>query len=106
MEPNVGPNGSQRESLTGRVALVTGGSQGIGRATCVELAARGATVAIHYRTHAEEAEAVAAQIREAGGKAVAIQADLGRPAAPGALVDEVIARLGQIDILVNNAGEM
>src|SRR5258706_15180637 len=100
------PNGIQRDSLPGRVALVTGGSQGIGRATCIELAARGAAVAVHYRTHAEDAEAVAAQIREAGGKAVAVQADMARPAAPGALVDPGITQLGQIGILVNNAGEM
>src|SRR5947207_11055834 len=98
--------GIQRESLAGKIALVTGGSQGIGRATCIELAARGAAIAVHYRSHAEEAESVAAQICASGGKAIAIQADLARPSDPGSLVKAVMDQLGEIDILVNNAGEM
>ena len=82
-------------SLEGRLALVTGGSRGIGRAIALELARAGAEVAIGYRSGAEEAEEVA---REAGGRA--IQADVGDPEQAARLVEEA----GDLDVLVNNAG--
>ncbi len=94
------------DSLVGKVALVTGGSRGIGNATCIALAAKGATIAVHYRSQAEIAQAVVAQIADMGGQAVALQADLVDPDAPGQLVADVIAQLGRVDILVNNAGVM
>ena len=92
--------------LEGRVALVTGGSRGIGRATCLALAARGASVAIHYNASADAANALAQSIISSGGRAVAVQADLGSAGAADALVAAVAFRLGEVDILVNNAGEM
>jgi len=82
-------------SLEGKVALVTGGSKGIGRAIAVELGAAGASVVVGYRTGKDEAEAVAAQI---GGRA--LQADVSDAASAAALV----ASAGDLDILVNNAG--
>ena len=82
-------------SLEGRIALVTGGSRGIGRAIVVELGKAGASVVVGYRSGAEEAEAVA---KEIGGRAV--QADVSKPDEARALVEEA----GDIDILVNNAG--
>ncbi|HZP03159.1 MAG TPA: 3-oxoacyl-ACP reductase family protein [Terriglobia bacterium] len=94
------------QSLTHRVALVTGGSRGIGRATCFELAARGARVAVAYRKNAQGAEEVAGQIRSKGGRAIALQADHLDPSAAQRAVNQVVTALGPIDILVNNAGEM
>jgi len=82
-------------SLEGRVALVTGGSRGIGRAIALELGRAGAEVVVGYRSDAEEAEAAAT---EAGGRAV--QADVADPAEATRLVEEA----GDLDILVNNAG--
>jgi 3-oxoacyl-[acyl-carrier protein] reductase len=82
-------------SLEGKTALVTGASKGIGRAIALELGAAGATVIVGYRTGADEAQAVAAEI---GGRA--IQADVSDPVSAGALVDAA----GDLDILVNNAG--
>ena len=90
--------------LTGRNALVTGGSRGIGRAVCLELARQGANVAINYAGSAQAAEEVAQACRELGVEAFAIQANVADAAAVDAMVKEVITRLGRIDILVNNAG--
>jgi NAD(P)-dependent dehydrogenase (short-subunit alcohol dehydrogenase family) len=94
------------DDLTGRVALVTGGSRGIGRAACLALAAHGAAVAVHYRGQVEAANAVVALTTANGGKAIAFQADLSEPGAAAALVEQVAASLGPVDILVNNAGGM
>ena len=90
--------------LTGRNALVTGGSRGIARAVCLELARQGANVAINYAGSAQAAEEVAQACRELGVEAFAIQANVADAAAVDAMVKEVITRLGRIDILVNNAG--
>lgn len=90
--------------LTGRNALVTGGSRGIGRAVCLELARQGANVAINYAGSAQAAEEVAQACRELGVEAFAIQANVADAAAVDTMVKEVIARFGRIDILVNNAG--
>ena len=90
----------------GRVALVTGGSRGIGRATCLALAERGALVAVHYRAQAASAEDVVKQITQSGGSALAVRADLADAQATSEMIARVIAHFGKIDILVNNAGEM
>lgn len=93
-------------SLSGKTALVTGGSRGIGRAICITLAERGAAVAVNYRSSREEAESVVAEIVRQGGKAVAIAADLAQPDTARTLVNTTRHELGAVDILVNNAGAM
>ena len=90
--------------LKGRVALVTGGSRGIGRSIALALAGAGARVAVNYRVEAEAATEVVRAITGAGGAAVALQADVADPAAVTGLVEGAEAALGPVDILVNNAG--
>ena len=90
--------------LVGKTAIVTGGSRGIGRAICLELAGRGANVAVNYRRMAHSAKEVAAGVRALGGSALAVEADVADQRAVGEMVAEVAAELGQPDILVNNAG--
>jgi 3-oxoacyl-[acyl-carrier protein] reductase len=92
------------KQLAGKVALVTGGSRGIGAAIARRLAHDGATVAFTYVNAVEHARAVAKEIDAAGGHALVIQADSADPAAVAAAVEETVAQLGRIDILVNNAG--
>jgi 3-oxoacyl-[acyl-carrier protein] reductase len=91
-------------TLQGQVALVTGASRGIGRATALVLARQGAHVAVNYRSRREEAEAVVTAIEETGGKALAIGGDVAEPEQADALVRQTIADLGGLHILVNNAG--
>jgi 3-oxoacyl-[acyl-carrier protein] reductase len=93
-----------KPDLTGRVALVTGASRGIGAAIALALAEAGAAVAVNYRQRADEAEAVVAKIRDIGGHAVAIPADVSQAAAVARMVDHAVSALGPVDILVNNAG--
>ncbi|MCX8279111.1 MULTISPECIES: SDR family oxidoreductase [unclassified Phyllobacterium] len=90
--------------LSGKSALVTGAARGIGAAIALKLAKDGADVAITYEKSAEKAEALAAEIRTMGRKAVAIQADAASTAAATATVERTVAELGGLDILVNNAG--
>ena len=90
--------------LRGRTALVTGGSRGIGAAVVRALADAGITVAINYRARADTAARLARSIDEAGGRAVAIAADVSQADAVARLVERAQAELGPIDILVNNAG--
>ncbi len=90
--------------LEGKVALVTGGSRGIGAAIARRLAADGAAVAITYASTPDKAKAVVAGITAAGGHAVALLADSADPAAVQSAVDETARTLGRLDILVNNAG--
>jgi 3-oxoacyl-[acyl-carrier protein] reductase len=90
--------------LTGKVALVTGGSRGIGAAIAKWLADEGAAVALTYAQAEEQAHQVAKQIEAAGGRAAIIQADLTDPGAAERAVEQTVRELGRIDILVNNAG--
>lgn len=90
--------------LARKVAVVTGGSRGIGRAICLELANRGATVAVNYQRQAEAAESVCRAITEGGGSALAIQADVSVKSDVISMIDHVARELGGPDVLVNNAG--
>jgi 3-oxoacyl-[acyl-carrier protein] reductase len=90
--------------FTGRVVLLTGASGGIGAALGRRLIAEGARVAFTYGTHAEEAERLVVEAKEAGLDAVALAGDLSDPEVPARLVDETVATLGPIDVLVANAG--
>jgi 3-oxoacyl-[acyl-carrier protein] reductase len=87
-----------------RVALVTGGSRGIGRAVAEHLAARGRRVAVNYAANEEAANATVQAITAAGGEAIAVAGDVGDEAAVAALFSEVEERLGAVEVLVNNAG--
>ncbi len=90
--------------LEGKVALVTGASRGIGRGVAEELAAKGASVAVNYNHSADAANDVVKTIEKGGAQAVAIQANVRHAAEAQKLVEEALAKFGQIDILVNNAG--
>ena len=91
-------------ALDGQVALVTGASRGIGRAIALELASHGATLAVNYRTNAEAARGVVAEIEAAGGTAGAYQADISDLDQCKAMVASIVGDLGAIRVLVNNAG--
>ena len=93
-----------RIDLSGKVALVTGGARDIGRATVLQLAQAGAAVAINYFGSEERANALAQQITNGGGKAIAIKADVTKQDQIEAMVANVAQQLGKIDVLVNNAG--
>ncbi len=90
--------------FAGKVALVTGGSRGIGRAIALAFGQLGCRVAICYRASADAAEAVCAEARAAGGEMRAYLADVGQSAAAAGLVESVMRDFGRLDILVNNAG--
>ena len=92
------------QKLSGKVALVTGGSRGIGAAIAKRLAADGGTVAITYTKGGDAAASVIKEIERAGGKAISIQADAADAGAVRAAVEKTVATFGRLDILVNNAG--
>jgi 3-oxoacyl-[acyl-carrier protein] reductase len=90
--------------LEGKVALVTGGSRGIGKAIALTYAREGASVAINYVNNAAEAEAVAQEIKKKGGKAFTIKADVSKTPEVKKMISDVVKTYGKLDILVNNAG--
>jgi glucose 1-dehydrogenase len=90
--------------FAGKVALVTGSSQGIGQAIAIRLAEEGADIVVNHYMQAEKAAAVQATIESLGRRAVAIEANVGLPGEDSRLVSEAVAALGQLDLLVNNAG--
>src|SRR6202023_2665017 len=92
------------QKLEGKVALITGGSRGIGAAIAKRLAADGANVTITYTKGADAAESVVKEIERAGRRAVGIQADAPDPDAVKAAVEKTVATFGRLDVLVNNAG--
>ncbi len=88
----------------GKVALITGGGTGIGRATALQLAAQGAAVAVNYSRSRQEAEDTAAEIRAGGARALVVPADVADDAQVRAMVAATVAEFGRLDVLVNNAG--
>jgi glucose 1-dehydrogenase len=104
LPPVVMPRCEMRRILSGQKALVTGASSGIGKAVAIALGGAGADVAVNYRSGEEEAEAVVAAVKEQGGDAAALQADVSKEDQVQAMFARMIERFGTIDILVNNAG--
>lgn len=90
--------------LTGKVAVVTGASKGIGAAIALSLAAEGASVVVNYASSKTGADSVVAKITSAGGKAVAVQGDVAKQADAQGIIDAAIKQFGGLDILVNNSG--
>lgn len=100
----VGGKGLCMDTLKGKVALVTGGSRGLGAATAEALAEKGADVVITYVASAEKAEDVVRKLKAMGGRALAIRSDQADPTSAYSLMDAAVSHFGKIDILVNNAG--
>jgi 3-oxoacyl-[acyl-carrier protein] reductase len=94
----------QMSNLTGKVAVVTGASKGIGASIAKTLAAEGASVVVNYSTSKSGADAVVSQITKAGGKAVAVGGNVGKTAEAQGIVDAAMKAFGRLDIVVNNAG--
>lgn len=90
--------------LEGKVALITGGSRGIGRGICEKFAREGASVIVNYTSQAEKAESLVADLKKEGGRAIRLQADVSSKTAIAAMLDTVQKQIGRVDILVNNAG--
>jgi 3-oxoacyl-(acyl-carrier-protein) reductase len=100
-----GGNGNYNAtSLAGKVALVTGSSRGIGRAIALELARRGANIALNFRSDAKQAESAADEVREIGVECLLVQGDVAKKGEAARIVKEVLEKWQRLDILVNNAG--
>jgi 3-oxoacyl-[acyl-carrier protein] reductase len=95
---------SEHKTFSGRAAIVTGATRGIGRAIALELARRGADVAFNYAKSAESAESLKSELESLGVRALAFQCDVGQTEAAANMVNEVKTAFGRIDFLVNNAG--
>jgi len=104
MNANGNGNGHGPTSLKGKVALVTGASRGIGRAIAIELAQRGAAVAVNFRSGKAHADEVAKEIAAFGGECLVVQGDVSKKQEADRIVGEVLAKWHRLDILVNNAG--
>src|SRR5436190_22387255 len=91
-------------SLKSKVAIVTGGNSGIGRAIALELARQGASIVIDYVAHPEATDALEQQIAKLGSQSIGVQADVSKLADLQKLIDAAISKLGRVDIMVNNAG--
>ncbi|OCQ92854.1 3-oxoacyl-[acyl-carrier-protein] reductase [Nostoc sp. MBR 210] len=92
------------QSLKGKVAIVTGGSRGIGKAIALELAKYGSSVVVNYASSSTAADSVVAEITSVGGQAIALQADVSQAEQVEALINATTEKFGRVDILVNNAG--
>jgi len=97
-------NGNGNASLAGRFALVTGAARGIGHAIALELAARGADIAVNYHASHDEAEELAKQVCHMGRHSIVVKGHVGDPIEARAIVKRVLEEWGRLDILVNNAG--
>ena len=95
---------SEQKTFTGRAAIVTGGTRGIGRAIAIELARRGADVAFNYAKSADSAESLKTELEALGVRSLAFQCDVGNTEAAAEMVKQVKDTFGRIDFLVNNAG--
>ncbi|WP_371155830.1 SDR family NAD(P)-dependent oxidoreductase [Jannaschia sp. 2305UL9-9] len=91
-------------TMNGKTAIITGGGRDIGRACAMALAAEGANVAINYHSSSEGADSAVAEIKAAGGNAIALQGDLTKAEGAKALVDATVEAFGKVDVLVNNTG--
>ncbi|MEX2495209.1 MAG: SDR family NAD(P)-dependent oxidoreductase [Woeseia sp.] len=98
------PDPSSLLDLSGKVAIVTGASQGIGASIARRFAEAGASVVVHYRRSDTGAAEVEASVKAAGGEALCVQAELGHASAVNEMIDQALERFGRLDILVNNAG--
>ncbi|KAI2470912.1 1,3,6,8-Tetrahydroxynaphthalene reductase in complex with Nadph and Pyroquilon [Annulohypoxylon bovei var. microspora] len=98
------PMSNQTKPLAGKVALITGAGRGIGRGIALELGKRGASVVVNYGRSSKEAEAVVGELAQVGSKAVAMQADISKPAEVAALFQKAIAHFGHLDYVVSNSG--
>jgi acetoacetyl-CoA reductase len=102
--PNTEPGRPSMAQLEGAVVVVTGAGRGIGRAIAEELGAGGAHLVVTYANSAAPAEEIAAQLRDAGGRAIAVRADVANASQAGELIAAAVAEFGRLDVLVDNAG--
>ena len=100
----VGPSAPATSRLDGKVALVTGSGRGMGRQNALELASRGASLVINYSRAADAAEAVVHEIEALGSRAIAIAADVSKPAEIATLFEKAVSHFGKLDIVVSNSG--